>query len=178
MRCLTCGGDMGTAGCTQSWKHPQTLSVDAASEWTAIYRLEARVAALEAALVERKDLHEQIERLRAEAGAYRVVLEEMVRWFWGVLPEDAITAFERVGEEFYAETGMMRPGKSYPLESYPPDDDVRRKTWDEWVKKKRDALEAKARAALSQPAPANYTGVIPNEPCDPECVHCAAWRGK
>jgi hypothetical protein len=34
------------------------------------------------------------------------------------------------------------------------------------------------RAALSQPAPANYTGVIPNESCDPECVHCAAWRGK
>jgi hypothetical protein len=28
------------------------------------------------------------------------------------------------------------------------------------------------------PAPANYTGVIPNESCDPECVHCAAWRGK
>jgi hypothetical protein len=117
-----------------------------------VFALRARIIVLEAALVERKDLHEQIERLRAEAGAYRVVLEEMVRWFWGVLPEDAITAFERVGEEFYAETGMMRPGKSYPLESYPPDDDVRRKTWDEWVKKKRDALEAKARAALSQPA--------------------------
>jgi hypothetical protein len=40
------------------------------------------------------------------------------------------------------------------------------------------AQESQARAALSQPAPANYTGVIPNESCDPECVHCAAWRGK
>jgi hypothetical protein len=80
--------------------------------------------------------------------ALEASLREMTEWFWGVKTEDAFESFERVGEEFYRDTGMMRPGKSYPMESYPPDDDVRRKTWDEWVKKKRDALEAKARAAL------------------------------
>ena len=91
----------------------------------------------------------EIATLRAEVERLRAALREMTEWFWGVQTEDAMTSFERVGEEFYADTGMMRPGKSYPLESYPPDDEVRRKTWDAWVKKKRDALEAKARAALA-----------------------------
>ena len=85
----------------------------------------------------------------SDAARLREALRAMTEWFWGVKTEDTITSFERVGEEFYADTGMMRPGKSYPMEMYEPDPEVRRKTWDEWVKKKRDALEAKARAALA-----------------------------
>lgn len=87
---------------------------------------------------------------RRERDALRAVLREMTEWFWGVKTEDAVESYERVGQEFYEDTGMMRPGKSYPVEMYPPDDEVRRSTWDAWVKKKRDALEAKARAAIAK----------------------------
>lgn len=118
-------------------------------------RLRTRLAGAEASVDEWRALRDIAERRVAELeGALRAMTE----WFWGVQTEDAVESYERVGQEFYEDTGMMRPGKSYPVEMYAPDDEVRRSTWDAWVKKKRDALEAKARAALSLPPDAPTVG--------------------
>lgn len=89
-------------------------------------------------------------RLRERVKALEAVVRLMVEWFWGVKPETAVESFERVGDEFYSETGMLRPGKSYPPNFQPPDDEDRRCAWEAWVKRKRDAIEAKARAVLAE----------------------------
>jgi PAS domain-containing protein len=89
--------------------------------------------------------------LRAEVEALHGALAAMVEWFWGRTPESATEAADRVAVEFYAETGFIAPGKSVPLAMHPPwTEDERRAAWDAWVKAKRGALEARARAALDR----------------------------
>ncbi len=89
------------------------------------------------------DLAAEVERL---SGALRA----MVEWFWGLQPETLVESFDRVAAEFYRETGVIRPGKSVPLAMNPPwTEEERRDRWDAWVKAKRDALEVRARRALS-----------------------------
>jgi len=45
----------------------------------------------------------------------------------------ATARFEVAAELFYRATGMMAPGKSYPLECTPPHTDERREAWEQWL---------------------------------------------
>lgn len=47
--------------------------------------------------------------------------------------ENAADRFERVADEFYRETGVMRPGKSYPDAMPAPSDEERTRVYEEWV---------------------------------------------
>lgn len=68
-------------------------------------------------------------------------------WMWDP-DENSVESFERINEWFMKETGHMRPGKSYPMETPPPDN--LQQIWDEWrTKKSRDVLLA-IRAALAK----------------------------
>jgi len=43
---------------------------------------------------------------------------------------NSIEVFELIGEMFRKDTGLLRPGKSYPLEMFRPDDlDERFRAW-------------------------------------------------
>lgn len=58
---------------------------------------------------------------------------------------DSMEDFEIAAELYHRETRRLRPGKDLPMHSCEDDDpDVRRRLWDEWVRKKiqaaRDAL--------------------------------------
>lgn len=59
---------------------------------------------------------------------------------------DANEEFERIGEEFYRDTGMLRPGKSVPLEMGGPSEQERSNRFAEWCmersRKVREALAA------------------------------------
>lgn len=55
--------------------------------------------------------------------------------------------FERIGKEFYRETGMLRPGKSEPMQCwYPGRDEDRQRAFDEWCQARQET----ARAALAR----------------------------
>jgi hypothetical protein len=55
---------------------------------------------------------------------------------------DATARFEAAATLFYRATGMMAPGKSYPLSVPPPPVDERREAWDQWMLSRswRDAM--------------------------------------
>ena len=72
-------------------------------------------------LVAEKDA--EIERLRK-------AVADALAWFSD--PDtDVVEQFERIAEEFYRETGHLRPGKSYPMGLLPPDD--LDSIWSEWT---------------------------------------------
>lgn len=54
----------------------------------------------------------------------------------------ATARYEAAAALFYRATGMMAPGKSYPLSVPPPPDDERREAWDQWMLSRswRDAM--------------------------------------
>jgi hypothetical protein len=103
------------------------------------------------------DAHAEIERLRnALTGA--------LSWFSD--PDaDKLEQWERIASEFYEETGYLRPGKSYPLGSYVPDD--LDEIWGEWTLRRQRETIANMRAALvvSPPSSGVQSGVQgPSEP--------------
>lgn len=67
------------------------------------------------------------------------------RWFWNP-DEGTIEQYERIGEWFTQETGLMRPGKSYPMEGPPPPEDLER-IFREWCVQKSRQAHALIRSA-------------------------------
>ena len=62
--------------------------------------------------------------------------------------------FDRIAEEFYRDTGCMRPGKDIPL-GFGGDNyrDRCRIEWDAWVERKNDELDAMIERALREMEP-------------------------
>lgn len=74
-------------------------------------------------------------------------------------PETALERFETLAEEFRRDTGMLAPGKDYPVGAHPPPDAERADRWAAWLKDRRRAAAARAAelARAAQPAPASAT---------------------
>ncbi len=86
-------------------------------------------------------------RLIAAAPELYDALEFASLWMWDP-DEGPVDSYERINDWFMRETGYMRPGKSYPMETPPPDD--LQQIWDRWrVQKSREVL-AMIRAALAK----------------------------
>ena len=101
----------------------------------ALELIEARDAEHAAALAKAEERVRELEE----------ALTIATRWMWDP-DENSVRSFERINEWFMKETGHMRPGKSYSMETPPPDN--LQQIWDEWrTQKSRDVL-AQARAAL------------------------------
>ena len=75
---------------------------------------------------------------------------------WSFDPdEDANVRFERIAEWFHRETGMLRPGKSQPIECHgSPNDEERQERFTKWCEGKARALCVALRAALAASAEA------------------------
>jgi len=86
--------------------------------------------------------------LMARVDALEKALRDLLLWFVGNPDESANDQFERVGKDFYAATGKLRPGQSWPIEMARPPDDELRETFLKWAQEKQAALVAVARAAL------------------------------
>ena len=69
--------------------------------------------------------------------------------------ETALDTFERIGEAFYIETGMLRPGKSEPPEcDYEGRTEERRAAFDAWISGRLET----ARAAIAKAEAHNVPG--------------------
>jgi len=64
---------------------------------------------------------------------------------WYDYREHPDVAFERIGEQFRRDTGMLRPGKDDVLHSH----ETRYAEWNKWVEKKQRELVDAIRAALA-----------------------------
>jgi hypothetical protein len=68
---------------------------------------------------------------------------------WMHDPEaDALEQFERIGQLFYKDTGYLRPGKSYPMDSHVPEDCE--KVWAAWRNQRQAAVITAFIAAIAK----------------------------
>tara|TARA_R110000868_G_scaffold53537_2_gene167914 strand:+ start:880 stop:1140 length:261 start_codon:yes stop_codon:yes gene_type:complete len=71
----------------------------------------------------------------------------------GYAGDNALEHWENVAEEFYRDTGFLRPGKSYPCESC-VDEEEQRAAWDKWVRARAACIAAAIRTLLAETEPA------------------------
>lgn len=84
--------------------------------------------------------------LIAERDALRAALRLAFDW---LDLSDPTATFDRIADEFYRDTGFMRPGKSMPLEMCGVVNEQRREVaWAEWITKKRAAMLTQMQSAL------------------------------
>ena len=91
-------------------------------------------------------------------------------WLWD--PDgDPLETFDRVAEEFRRDTGHLRPGKSYPMECTPSEEEQKavRAAWATWCADRQRAVLVTLRAALA-PTPA------PAAPSDPWTAYAPGAR--
>lgn len=82
-------------------------------------------------------------RLIAAAPDGLTAAKDALSWIWD--PDaDPLDTFERIADEFYRDTGFLRPGKSEPF-GYERDEKEREAAWEQW---RRDRSR-KVRAALA-----------------------------
>lgn len=72
----------------------------------------------------------------------------------GFAGDNALENWENVAEEFYRDTGFLRPGKSYPPE-LEPDPEEQRAAWNAWAKARAIRIAAAIRALLTETDPTN-----------------------
>lgn len=85
--------------------------------------------------------------LSVENARLRNALALAVRWMGD--PSDPLGTFEDIGDWFYRDTGLLRPGKSEPLECGDRSEE-RAAAWKEWTTKKRDHVRATCLSALGE----------------------------
>lgn len=79
----------------------------------------------------------------------RAALRGMLDVFWPT-PDEGHTGFvDRLGMQFYRETGVWPHFKSASMEMHVGDPEEARKRWTAWLNEKRDAAAAAAQRALS-----------------------------
>lgn len=84
---------------------------------------------------------------RIDLEALRKALALVERWTWN--PDGEPAQFEDVADWFYQETGMLRPGKSQPLEGgY--SDEARSTAWERWRREKSREVLHSVRSLLAQ----------------------------
>lgn len=66
----------------------------------------------------------------------------------GLCDSDANETFERTALLFYADTGMLRPGKDMAAASPPHSYEERRKAWHQWCDTLNERIDEKIRQAL------------------------------
>lgn len=93
-------------------------------------------------------LLDEVERLRKELERVRGMLARMEEWYV-YRKETANEVFEHIGEEFYAATGMLRPGKSQSPECY-NEDEERSTRFKDWCLARQMTLAADVRAYLAE----------------------------
>jgi hypothetical protein len=107
---------------------------------------------------------------RERAERAEAALGDCLAYLWPA-PDEGHTGFvDRLGMQFYRETGIWPPFKSEPMEIARPDVDREEasRQWRAWLEAKRDAAAAKAARALSAPAPTHNDGAAPTlTPEDP-----------
>ncbi len=99
------------------------------------------------------ELTTERDALRAERDALKAALIAMRDWF-GVDPQakSQLDQWEDLAEEFYRETGFLRPGKDYPAAAGNPEEreEQRNTAWRIWADVKKGKLLAQVRAALAR----------------------------
>jgi hypothetical protein len=110
------------------------------------YAATKRAEAAEAALSE----------ARADAERLRVALAGLLSVAWPA-PDEGHTGFvDRLGMQFYRETGLWPHFKSAPMEVAREENaEETRRRWSAWLESKRDAAAAEAARALPPPSPRN-----------------------
>ena len=95
-----------------------------------MYWWRKRLPAIDRAAADLAQLRAQVAALTAERDRYREALEGVERFF--IRPgENANEKFERIGEDFYRETHMLRPGKSASMDC-PHTYEERNAAFDAW----------------------------------------------
>lgn len=90
-------------------------------------------------------------RSEADEATLREALQGFLDVFWPTAEEGHTGFVDRLGMQFYRETGVWPHFKSAPLDvaaSLPPPEETQKK-WRAWLDAKRDAAAAAAVAALS-----------------------------
>lgn len=84
--------------------------------------------------------------LRSELARAKALLERAAPMVKATLAD-----IEEADSEFYRDTGMLAPGKSYPLamNGSHPSNDERRAAWNAWIGPRIDKLNDDIRAALA-----------------------------
>lgn len=68
----------------------------------------------------------------------------------GLCDSSATETFERIADMFYADTKLLRPGKSVPAAIYSDDYESRRQEeWKKWCERKNAELDKQLREALA-----------------------------
>jgi len=68
----------------------------------------------------------------------------------GLCDEDRLHAWERIGADFYRDTGYLRPGKDEPMGFETPDAE-RADAWKAWTAEQNARIDAALREALAGP---------------------------
>jgi len=90
-------------------------------------------------------LHELLAGPAAPLEALRLIHD------WrGLCDEDRLHAWERIGADFYRDTGYLRPGKDEPMGFETPDGE-RADAWKAWTAEQNARIDAALREALAGP---------------------------
>lgn len=90
----------------------------------------------------------ELEAARVEVAELREAATLAASWLYDP-DENATERFERIADEFHRMTGMLRPGKSQPLEGGHSDEE-RQAVWDTWSKARARAVLVGLRSALAR----------------------------
>ncbi len=94
-----------------------------------------------------------LEKHRARADRLEAALRLIHDWR-GLGDANANETFERIAEDFYCDTGVMRPGKDQPAAMNGPSCGERREAFEKWAREKTEAVNTAIRQALHPPSPA------------------------
>ena len=98
--------------------------------WMAIFVVSATIQPAES--LEFAALREQVKVLRE-------ALDGLL-FLFAAKGESSLDTFERIGDAFYRDTLMLRPGKSEPFEcDYEGRDEERRAAFDAWIEKRKES---------------------------------------
>ena len=89
-----------------------------------------------------------LEAARRRVGELEAVAADAARWLQSPKDGDATGVFEDIGDWFHEETGLLRPGKSYPMQGPPPEG--LENQWREWCEAKRKSIRANLCALLEK----------------------------
>jgi hypothetical protein len=95
----------------------------------------------------------EVVSLIAAAPELYAALAGFLSVFWPTADEGHTGFVDRLGMQFYEETGIWPPFKSSSMEVHVGDPEVASKAWRAWLDAKRDAAAAAAVAAVAKVQP-------------------------
>ncbi len=87
----------------------------------------------------RVDHGAELAALREQVKVLREALDGLL-FLFAAKGESSLDTFERIGDAFYRDTLMLRPGKSEPFEcDYEGRNEERRAAFDAWIEKRKES---------------------------------------